>query len=316
MKIVICSDILAGAVCSETPEASRLQKWMSERNAKFAELLDRALRINASYVLLLGRLLGQKRVPESVIDGLFEAARADSALNVIAAVSAEELARITYRSDVPNNFHLFDAGGQGYYSDDKLEIKTENGYTSVCIEGKTPIYVKHTDPGFVISLDKNYAVPSFEPTGFDDFRDKTFGYGILSENGYEEVAFCNYIFRDIGIRLLPNDDRNEITRKLEKALQSTDRSSFLRITFVGRSAFGLSIDTDAVKSLVQKRVFYADVYDNTVMDIAEEDFETDISLRSEFVRLALSDDSLSESERNRIICCGWNVLSGKEVSAE
>ena len=45
-------------------------------------------------------------------------------------------------------------------------------------------------------------------------------------------------------------------------------------------------------------------------------FENDISLRSEFVRLALQDDSLSESERNRLISCGWNALIGKGVSAE
>ena len=52
------------------------------------------------------------------------------------------------------------------------------------------------------------------------------------------------------------------------------------------------------------------------MDIDEESFETDISLRSEFVRLALQDGSLSESERSRLISLGWNALSGKEVSAE
>ena len=67
---------------------------------------------------------------------------------------------------------------------------------------------------------------------------------------------------------------------------------------------------------MQSRIFFAKVYDNTVMDIDEESFETDISLRSEFVRLALQDGSLSESERSRLISLGWNALSGKEVSAE
>jgi hypothetical protein len=69
-----------------------------------------------------------------------------------------------------------------------------------------------------------------------------------------------------------------------------------------------------LKAQLQSKVFYAEVYVNTIMDIDEEAFENDISLRSEFVRLALQDDSLSESERNRLICCGWNVLNGKEVT--
>ena len=52
------------------------------------------------------------------------------------------------------------------------------------------------------------------------------------------------------------------------------------------------------------------------MDVNEAEFENDISLRSEFVRLALRDETLSEAERNRLVRYGWNALSGKEVNAE
>jgi hypothetical protein len=50
------------------------------------------------------------------------------------------------------------------------------------------------------------------------------------------------------------------------------------------------------------------------MDIDTEAFETDISLRSEFVRLAMQEESLSELERNRLISCGWGALGGKEAN--
>ena len=99
-------------------------------------------------------------------------------------------------------------------------------------------------------------------------------------------------------------------------IRSIERDTFLRVTLTGRSAFGLTMSSDALKSQLQNRIFFAEVYDNTVMDIDEKAFETDISLRSEFVRLALQDGSLSESERNRLISLGWNALSGREVSAE
>ena len=99
-------------------------------------------------------------------------------------------------------------------------------------------------------------------------------------------------------------------------IRSIERETFLRVTLTGRSAFGLTMSSDALKSQLQNRIFFAEVYDNTVMDIDEKAFETDISLRSEFVRLALQDGSLSESERNRLISLGWNALSGREVSAE
>ena len=84
----------------------------------------------------------------------------------------------------------------------------------------------------------------------------------------------------------------------------------------GQSAFGLTINSDALKQHLQSKIFFVEVYDNTVMEIDEESFDTDISLRSEFVRLAMADETLSESERNRLISCGWNALTGKEVSEE
>ncbi|MGP1404760.1 MAG: hypothetical protein ACTTKY_11485 [Catonella sp.] len=76
------------------------------------------------------------------------------------------------------------------------------------------------------------------------------------------------------------------------------------------------VKKDEITRQLKSRIFFIEVYDNTMMDIDEDSFANDISLRSEFVRLALQDDSLSEAERNRILSCGWNVLNGKEVSAE
>ena len=37
-------------------------------------------------------------------------------------------------------------------------------------------------------------------------------------------------------------------------------------------------------------------------------------LYAEFVRQASGDDSLSETEKTRILRCGWNVLNGKELA--
>ena len=59
------------------------------------------------------------------------------------------------------------------------------------------------------------------------------------------------------------------------------------------------------------RLFFVEVFDSTVMEVDAEAFDTDISLRSEFVRLAMQDESLSEIERNRLISCGWTALGGK-----
>jgi hypothetical protein len=80
--------------------------------------------------------------------------------------------------------------------------------------------------------------------------------------------------------------------------------------------FGTVVNTFALERMLEQRVFSAEVFDHSMMDIDMTEFENDISLSSEFVRLAMQDDTLSESERNRMISYGWQALRGKEVSAE
>lgn len=170
-------------------------------------------------------------------------------------------------------------------------------------------------------IGEDRVIPSFEPIGFEDAVDRKYGYGILEWaekeiNGYIETANQKYTFESMELKILPEDKQKDIVRKINRAVAKFDMDTFLRITIVGRSALGLILDSDVLKDQLQNKIFFVEVYDNTVMDIDEEAFEHDISLRSEFVRLALQDDSLSESERNRLISCGWNALNGREVSEE
>ena len=173
----------------------------------------------------------------------------------------------------------------------------------------------------ISGLGEDREIPAFEPLGFEDAQAQTFGYGVLD---WSDASLGQYLlqknqsfaYQYVELRLLPEENQEDILRKINHAIKALDCNTFLRVAITGRSAFGLMIHVDALEKQLQKHVFFAEVYDNTVMDIDEEAFENDISLRSEFVRLALQDDSLSETERSRLISCGWNALNGREVSAE
>ena len=125
-----------------------------------------------------------------------------------------------------------------------------------------------------------------------------------------------YSFHTVEVKILPEDNKKDILDKIYKAISRVDYKTFLRLTMTGKTAFAITINADALRNELHKKVFFADVFDNTSMDIDVDEFENDISLRSEFVRLTLNDDSLSELERGRIISCGWNALTGKEVLDE
>ena len=322
-RMLLCSDIRLGAVSTEKLDIRQSQKWQAERNAKFEDLIDKAAQNNAMYIALFGRIFGQDRVTESVIDFLFQAVREDAGITVLLFLSGSELKRISYRNDIPENLHLINMEKQDSFLDDGIALRINAGAAEVQLGENQSVFIRKNESGkFAVTGTPNGGtIPSFEPTGFEDAQDIAYGYGLLEWTEdqlgqYQVKGGMKYDYKAIELKILPEDDQKEILRKINNAVRTIDIDSFLRVTITGRSAFGLTMSSDAMKNQLQTRVFFAEVYDNTVMDIDEEAFENDISLRSEFVRLALQDGSLSESERNRLISLGWNALSGREVSAE
>ena len=323
MKILLCSDVRLGAVCTENLDVKLSHKWQAARTEKLAELIDQAAQNNAAYVALFGNMFGQERVSESVIDALFRAVKEDGNIQVLAFLIADEFNRIAYRNDVPENLHLICTQTADSYTDDNIALRIDKGVVELQLADNDPIFIKkELESGFVVSgLKENQSIPSFEPVGFEDAEGLVCGYGILEWADEELGQYVitknqKYAYKAIELKILPGDGQKEILRKINAAVKDVDIDTFLRIAIVGRSAFGLTLNGDALEAQLQNRIFFVEVYDNTIMDIDEEAFENDISLRSEFVRLALQDDSLSEAERNRLISCGWNALNGKEVSAE
>lgn len=323
MKLLLCADVRLGAVCTENLGVKLSHKWQAARTEKLADLMDKAAQNNAAYVALFGRMFGQERVSESVIDSLFEAANEDKHIQMLAFLMVEEYNRIVYRNDIPENLHLICLQTEDTFTDENIALRIDKGSVELQLSDNDPIWIRKSgENNFVINgISEDHIIPSFEPIGFEDAQETKCGYGIVEwadENisGYTEIEDQKYAFQSIELKVLPEDGQKDIVRKINAAVAKIDIDTFLRITIVGRSAFGLTLNSDALETQLQNKIFFVEVYDNTIMDIDEEAFENDISLRSEFVRLALQDDSLSESERNRLISCGWNALNGKEVSAE
>lgn len=318
MKMLFCADVRLGAICAESLDIKQSHKWQDARSEKLINLIDKAAQNNAAYVVLFGQMFGQARISESVIDGLFQAVKEDADIQTLAFLHIDEYKRISYRNDIPKNLHLFCLRTQDSYTDanialhidkEKIELQLGNNDTLIIREIVNQKYV-------ISGLSEDYILPSFEPIGFEDAQGIDCGYGIIEWTNEELGQYISkvnqkYAFRMIDLKIMPEDDQKEIIRKINNAVKSIAFDTFLRITIMGRLAFGMMLDVDALKKQLQNRIFFVEVYDNTVMDIDAEAFENDISLRSEFVRLALQDDSLSESERSRLISCGWNALKGE-----
>lgn len=317
MKILLCSNIQLGVVCTENLDLKQAHKWQKARNEKFSDMIDKAAQNHAEYVILTGQFFGQKRIPESLLDEFFQSIKKYIDIQLLAILNDDEFKRIMYRSDIPENLHLLCPQRQESYSDEKIEVIVDNSEMKIQLGNHTSLFVKKNEKSFILSgIDKNnYVVPSFEPIGFEDFEENNFGYYIVDCSHDKSVSisfneFQKYAFQSIELEINEGDDQKEIQSKINNAIKEIEFDSFLHITIKGRLAFGLTINSEALEHLLENRFFYVEVYDSTVMDIDESAFENDISLRAEFVKLALRDASLSESERSRLISCGWNALNG------
>jgi hypothetical protein len=322
MKIIFCTDILLATLCTEKLDVELAHKWQSIRTDKFSELADKAIPEGASYIAVFGDLFGQERISEGVIDSFFKTVNDQKHISFLAFLNQAEYSRISYRNDIPDNLHMICTQISDMYTDDNVAIQIKDHQAHIQLGDNDEIIVSKTAEKYQISglKDGEKIIPRFEATGYDDSTEY-YGYSVLewtdsSIDVYKEIEDKKFSYQTTEIKLSPEDNQKEIVKKLIQASSKFAYETFLRINFVGRTDFGFLINIDEIESQLQSKVFFVEVYDNTVMDIDEESFENDISLRSEFVRLALQDDSLSEAERNRILSCGWNVLNGKEVSAQ
>ena len=95
-------------------------------------------------------------------------------------------------------------------------------------------------------------------------------------------------------------------------VSANDEATFVRLVINGTAGVGVNVDTNRISKELMQYVFYAEVLDESRIDLSRYQPENDISLTNEFVRLALNDPSLSEAERSAVIRIGWNALNSRE----
>ena len=181
MRMILCEDIRLGALCTENLGAKLSGKWQDARTAKFRTLIEHAAEEQAEYIALFGNIFGQERVAEAVLDGLFDAVRTAAEIQVLLFLNQEEYMRINYRSDKPENLHMICTDISDIFDDDHLAVRILKGNVKLQLDDNDALMIRRAaEGGFTLTvLDEDHIVPSFEPIGFEDSLNKTFGYSVL-----------------------------------------------------------------------------------------------------------------------------------------
>lgn len=167
-----------------------------------------------------------------------------------------------------------------------------------------------------IPLDKRTrAVYSGTPEGrgFDEAGEK--GYVIIDTDTpaltSHFVPFAKRCVRWIKLDITGVGTQGELSSLISDELSGLDSSSIVRLELVGEYKEGLFKSENSIKARFAQDFFYFEVHDSSRMAVDREKMKYDKSLKGEFIRLVMDDDTIPEIKKEKIISCGLYSLLGE-----
>ena len=157
-----------------------------------------------------------------------------------------------------------------------------------------------------------------EGRGFDECGDK--GFVVLDVDDAGKITTqlvslsrrkCHVFRADVS----DCDSLLALEQVVTAACAAAMPQDMVKLELVGSVAPETCHDARYAASVLSERFYFAKVYDKTKLSIRAQDYQNDISLKGEFVRLVLA-SKLDEETKLQVIEKGIRALGGEEVDAE
>lgn len=151
--------------------------------------------------------------------------------------------------------------------------------------------------------------------GFDETGEKGFVLLNVSEGKVQSdfISFSSRTLVEYEADVSAFEDWYSARDEIMGALTSIHpESSLVKVVLKGERSLSNEIDKDELVARLNERFFFGKVYDNTCLKVEQSDYETDKSVRGEFVRLVLA-SGLNKSVADKIILTGLNALKGEDI---
>ena len=114
---------------------------------------------------------------------------------------------------------------------------------------------------------------------------------VLIEKGF--LVEAKEVFLDLVERQIPEKD-------------------LVKVIISGETEENTDIDVEYLTEKFEKRFYFLKLCDDTKLSIKYEDYENDISLKGEFIRL-VKEKRIREEDKREIILMGLKALRGREI---
>ena len=153
-----------------------------------------------------------------------------------------------------------------------------------------------------------------EGRGFDECGTK--GYVLLEVEGtrisHRFVPFATRTLHTVECDVTGFSSALDLEERMLASVGDIAQKDMVKVSLTGTRPAEAMLDLAHLRTVLAERFYFAKVKDETRLSIKAEDYAHDISLKGEFVRRVMA-SSLSDSEKERVIACGFRALSGEEL---
>ncbi|MBE6798246.1 MAG: DNA repair exonuclease [Ruminococcaceae bacterium] len=153
-----------------------------------------------------------------------------------------------------------------------------------------------------------------EGRGFDEYGQKGFVMLETDQNGINH-AFVPTNGRQIEVidcDISGLSDFSEILERIDCSTAAIPETAMVKVNLVGKVPAGARKDLLYFAKELNSRFYFAKVKDKTGLEINPEVYKNDVSLKGEFIRVAM-ESGLDPEQIDRILECGLSALIGMEV---
>ena len=351
MKLIHCADLHLDSPMESNLPAEKARERRSEILSTFKKLIEHADENGADAILIAGDLFDSKRTAKKTEQYVLNLIEDHPDLGFFYLAGNHDSGnRMVDTPDLPSNLHTFSNRWRSYalgdiyitgseapdpeslnLPADKINIlllhgQKADGNTKAAdvlpfgkYKNKNIDYMAlgHLHKYQEAALDERgvacYA-GCLEGRGFDECGQK--GYVLLEEkNGrlsHSFVPFAKRSLHEVHCSLTNCFTQNDAERRALQSVEGIPSKDLVKLVLEGSVSAELLIDPKRITHLLSNQFFFAKISDKTRQLIRPEDYLHDVSLKGEFVRRVMA-SSLTESEKERVIACGFRALSGEEL---
>ncbi len=354
MNIIHCADIHLGSRMDSALPKNLASERKAELRATFIRMLDYAKAHEVSAILLSGDVFDDALPKRKDKEFFYDAVRANPEVDFLYLRGNHDRLESYTVTDLPNLKTFTDSFTTYTYGNlditgiectennalsmyaalklnpDRLNIVMMHGQVTShseidCVNlselrGK---YIDYLALGHLHSYRKEkldergyYAYSGcLEGRGFDETGEK--GFVLLRVEDTIESEFVPFAKRTVAeytVSLTGTDSVYAAAQKV-RAENTASQDDLLRVILTGEVPYDNEMLATDMTKYLETDAYFVSVKDKTVRQYDALEYQNSLSLRGEFIRTVLADESYTQDEKQKIIALGLRALDGRELEA-